>query len=77
MGALLDIVIWRNRRYASIIPYFEIAGLFIQGFVPFNYGDFMGFFTTMTMVSLYASVCCELGPNLIAVTILYIILQFC
>lgn len=69
-------MVWRHRKYAVIIPYIEIASLFIQGFVPFNYGDFMGFFSIMTMISLYASVCCELGPNIIAVTILFIILQF-
>ena len=73
IGVLLDIVVWRHRKYARIIPYLEIAVLFIQGFVPFNYGDFMGILSVMIRMSVFASVCCELGPNLIAVTILYII----
>ena len=42
IGVMLDIVIWRHRKYARVIPYLELAVLFIQGFIPFNYGDFMG-----------------------------------
>lgn len=50
IGVLLDIVIWRHRKYARIIPYLEIAVLFIQGFVPFNYGDFMGILSVMIRI---------------------------
>ena len=39
LGTVLDIVIWKYRKYASLIIYFELVTACINAFLPLNYGD--------------------------------------
>ena len=40
LGVLLDIVVWKQRRFASWLLYYECVSFIVQGFVPFDYGNF-------------------------------------
>lgn len=40
IGLLLDILAYRWRKFANVIAYYEMLSMLVQGFVPFNYGNF-------------------------------------
>ena len=40
IGILLDILVWRYRRYASLLYIYEMLSLIVHSFVPFDGGDF-------------------------------------
>ena len=40
IGLLLDLLTWRWRHFGNLIIYYELLSLLIQGFVPFDFGNF-------------------------------------
>ena len=76
LGVLLDILCWRRRSFARLIPYYEGVSNIIQGFVPFNYGDFSRLILLTTILFVYASVCCDLKPNIIYIMVTLNVMQF-
>ena len=38
LGVLLDMLVWRARKFANLILYYEMFGVLIQGFVPYDLG---------------------------------------
>lgn len=40
VGVILDLLIWRYRHLANWVIYYEFVQILLQGFVPFQYGDF-------------------------------------
>lgn len=39
-GILLDVVVWWKRKHANWLIYYELISMLLQGFVPFDIGDF-------------------------------------
>ena len=50
IGVLLDVLIWRRRQFANWLLYYELVSILLQGFVPFNFGDFQLIMLQMLMV---------------------------
>ena len=50
LGVILDILIWRRRRLAKWLFYYELLSILSQGFVPFNFGDFQLIMLLMLMI---------------------------
>ena len=50
LGLVLDVLIFKYRWMARYLVYYEVLSIFSQGFVPFNFGDFMNIFLLMLMV---------------------------
>ena len=41
IGILLDVLIWRWRKLANVLLYYELVSSFVlHGFVPYDFGDF-------------------------------------
>ena len=38
LGVLLDMLVWKAREFAYLILYYEMFGVLIQGFVPYDLG---------------------------------------
>ena len=41
LGVLLNLLVWRKRKFARILTYYELTSNLIQTFCPFAYGDLM------------------------------------
>ena len=76
LGLLLDILIWRRRKYAAWLLYFELLNVLLQGLVPFNYGHFTLTILCMTFVMIYVLVGCNMGPNIIATILTLTVVVF-
>ena len=50
IGILLDVVCYRYRHLSRWLIYYELVVIFLQGFVPFNFGDFKGLIILMLMI---------------------------
>ena len=76
IGVLLDIIIWRRRQFANWLLYYELVSILLQGFVPFNFGDFQLIMLLMLMIQTFITVACDLSPNVICCTIVCLIMMF-
>ena len=65
LGVLLDLLVWRRRHLAGWLIYYESLSIFVQGFVPFNFGDFQGLILIMVMIMASLNVLCDTGPAII------------
>ena len=50
IGMIVDIVIYKHRKYANWLIYFELVSTLVQGLVPFNYGDFRNLYLILVML---------------------------
>ena len=50
LGVLLDLLVWRRRHLAGWLIYYESLSILVQGFVPWNFGDFQGLILIMVMI---------------------------
>ena len=50
IGVLLDVLIWRRRQFANWLLYYELVSILLQGFVPFNFGDFQLIMLLMLLI---------------------------
>ena len=50
IGVLVDIILYKHRKYANYLLYYELVSTIVQGFVPFNYGDFRNLFLIFIML---------------------------
>ena len=67
-GALLDVLVWRYRRFANWYLLFECVVVIIQGFVPFDYGKFQSIFLLMVMVQTFIEFATSTGSNILLCT---------
>ena len=73
LGGLLDMLIWKHRKFAIAIFYYECIVLLVHGFVPYDYGAIGDFFALLTIYSMFLGYCCDLGRNGIAIIATYLI----
>ena len=38
-GILLDLVVWKYRKYANLILYFELCNMILHAMLPLKFGD--------------------------------------
>ena len=76
-GVILDILIYKKRHLAKWLCYYELTSILIQGFVPFNYGDFMNLTLLQSLLQIYITMACDIGPNAIACVATMLIIYFC
>ena len=65
IGVLLDFIVWKWRKRANLILYYELISLIIQCFVPFDYGDFDQLVLFITSLFVYMSGACNTGQSVI------------
>lgn len=58
LGVILDILIWRKRRAANALIYYELANFMIEGLCPLDYGDFRQFTLLATVLLTFIAVAC-------------------
>ena len=61
IGIVLDLIVWKWRKLANTILYYELFSFFIQSFVPFDYGDFDQLVLFITTMFVYISAACNTG----------------
>ena len=66
-------LIWKHRRFAIAIFYYECIVLLVHGFVPYDYGAIGDFFALLTVYSFLLGYSCDLGRNGIAIIATYLI----
>ena len=77
LNFLLCALVWRNRKFANWIIYYELMNnCLIQGFVPFNYGDFGHLINYMAVCSTFLAVANDLRPSIIAGTLTMAFTEF-
>ena len=77
VAIVLDIIIWKYRKYASYIIYYELILSCLQAFLPLNYGDMSNLtylFATVWVQIVYS---CDMSRNSIATTLTLTFIQFC
>ena len=75
IGVLLDILICRRRHLANLLFYYEMISILLQGFVPFDFGDFGMIMLLMLMIQTYITVACDLSRNVICCTVISLIMM--
>lgn len=71
----VNILIWRKRRYAFLLLYFNMFHLLWVGFVPYDYGDLQSFTALVTYIGSYFAYACDFPPQIVVTSISYLILQ--
>ena len=74
LGGLIDLLVWKHRKFAMAIFYYECIVLLIHGFVPYDYGAIGDFFIILTMYTIFMGYACDLGRNIIAIVCTYLVL---
>ena len=78
LGLILCAIIRCYPKFASWILYYElISTCMIQGFIPFNYGDFGHLVSYMAVCTTFVLFADDLGPSIIACTIFLTFDEFC
>ena len=77
LGTVLDVIVWKQRRYANLLIYYELISLICHGFLPLNYGNVTAQFLLFAYLWIYLLTACDMGPNIIASTLSLTCLQLC
>lgn len=75
LGFMLDIVALRCREQARWIIYFEMFYMFLQGFVPYNYGSVARATQMFTLILVFLAYSCDFLLNSLSIMVLFIILR--
>ena len=76
IGVTLDLACWRWRSAANMIFAFECLQLVLEGFIPIDFGLWQAFVGCLSLLLLQASVGLHPGPNIIASTLIYFVMEF-
>ena len=76
VGVLLDLACWRYRKMAKVLFFFECLQLVLEGFVPIDFGQSQAFFVCVQLLLLQVTVGLHSGPNIVASTLLFFVIQF-
>ena len=60
LGCMLDLLIWKRRKYAKGLIYYEIVYLIVNSCVPFNYGEIMSIFRIFSFCLLHLGYSCNM-----------------
>ena len=74
---VLDIVIWKYRKYANLIVYCELFHACISAFLPLDFGDMANLTQLMAMLWIVVLHGCSMGHNCIASTLALTFIQLC
>ena len=77
LGAVLDIIVWKYRKYASMIIYYELIQQCIIAFLPLNWGDMANLTEALLTLQIFMQFSCNMGPNIIASTLALTFIQLC
>ena len=69
LGTVLDIIVWKQRRYANLLIYYELLSIPCHAFLPLNFGNVTAQLLLMSYMWMYLLTACDMGPNIIASTI--------
>ena len=61
----MDFIVWKWRQRANLILYYELISFVVQGFVPFDYGDFDQLVLLITALFMYMCGACNTGESVI------------
>ena len=61
LGIILDILIWRRRKFANLIIYYEQLSAVIGMFTPHAYGEFDLFIISMWWFMIYMASVVKVG----------------
>ena len=62
---LLDLLVWRWRRLANWLLYYEFLSALAQGMVPFDYGNFDILVVFLQNLVLYMVIVCQPGQSIV------------
>ena len=74
-GVLLDLLVWRRRKYASWIIYYECVVTIISAFVPFDYGSYQGIILLMVLTQTFIEFATATGPNILALALTCLVID--
>ena len=75
LGLLLDIVALRCREKARWIIYFEVFYMFLQGFVPYNFGGVARATQMFTLIIVFMAYSCDFLLNSLSIMVLFLVLR--
>ena len=61
VGIVLDFIVWKWRRLANVLIFYELLSFIIQSLVPFDYGNFDQLVIFITCLLVYMSTACNTG----------------
>ena len=77
IGILLDLVIWKNRKYASLLVYFELCNMCLHAMLPMKFGEVGNLLFLLSFMMTFIFYSCDMGPNIIATTVVFSFFQLC
>ena len=66
LGGFLDLLVWRNRKFAVGIFYYELIVFIIHGFVPYDFGETGDLLALFSLYMVFLGYACDLGRNVIS-----------
>jgi len=74
LGVILDLICWRRRNLSWMLFYYELVSTVVQGFVPFDQGDYQGLVLMLLLLSNFIAVASHVAPHMIwsLLTLLFI-----
>ena len=75
-GVILDLAIMKKRELAKSLLYFECVCFLLNGYAPYNYGQFKETYIRLMIIGIFVGVACDPAPNILASLITQIIYGF-
>lgn len=76
IGVLLDILIWRKRKFARLLIYYELLSISLQSLVPLDLGDFESMTLLMVLTNTFIWVGCYPRANIFACIATLLFVEF-
>ena len=76
VGVLLDVLVWRKRKFARYLIYYELLSAIVQGLIPLNFGDFESLTAVMIITNTFFYVGCDPRSNIILCTVTQLFIEF-
>ena len=76
MGVLIDVIIWRKRKVARYLIYYELLSTLVQCMIPLDMGDFESFVLMMLITNIFIWVGCDPRSNIILCIVTTLFVEF-
>ena len=75
IGILLDLAVWKYRKYAHLILYFELCNMCLHAMLPLKFGEVGNLLFLLSYIMTFIQYSCSMGPNIIATTATFTFFQ--